>query len=117
MVDNKAKTLYVLNRSSTDANNQTSSVSAFTIDTLGRLSPLGTGGSVAQGNPYAVGSGPTCMVEDTSNQYMYTSNNIDSTLTGFIINSSSGELRNLTRGSTFATVGQPTCLTLSGATN
>ena len=118
MTDNKAKTLYVLNRSSTDPNRQTSSVSAFTIDpTSGKLSPLGTGGSAAAGNPYAVGSGPTCMVEDPTNQYVYTSNNIDSTLTGKRIDSNSGELRDLTRTSVFPTVGQPTCLALSGNTN
>ena len=118
MTDNKGKTLYVLNRSSTDPNNRTSSISAFTIDpSLGKLSPLGTGGSATSGNPYAVGSGPVCMVEDTSNQYVYTSNNIDSTLTGRRIDSNSGELRDLTRGSTFSTVGQPTCLALSGSTN
>ncbi len=57
------------------------------------------------------------MVEDLSNQYVYTSNNVDSTVTGFRIDSNSGELRNLTRGSTFPTVGQPSCLALSGATN
>jgi len=118
MTDNKAKTLYVLNRSSLDPNNKASSISAYTVDsTNGKLAALGTGGSAAAGNPYAVGSGPTCMVEDTSNQYVYTSNNIDSTITGFRIDSNSGELRNLTRGSTFPTVGQPTCLALSGATN
>jgi len=118
MADNKGKTLYVLNRSSVDPNNQTSSVSAFTIDpTTGKLSFLGTGGSPAAGNPYAVGSGPVCMVEDPTNQYVYTSNNIDSTVTGRIIDSNSGELRNLNRGSSFPTVGQPTCLALSGNVN
>jgi 6-phosphogluconolactonase (cycloisomerase 2 family) len=116
--DNRARSLYVLNRSSTDPNNRASSISAYTIDsTNGRLAPLGTGGSASAGNPYAVGSGPACMVEDTSNQYIYTANNIDSTITGFRIDSNSGELRNLTRGSTFPTVGQPTCLALSGNTN
>jgi 6-phosphogluconolactonase (cycloisomerase 2 family) len=118
MADNRAKTLYVLNRSSTDPTNKTSSISAFTIDsTTGKLAPLGTGGSAAAGNPYAVGSGPACMVEDTSNQYVYTANNVDSTLTGRRIDSNSGELRDLTRGSTFPTVGQPSCLALSGNVN
>jgi 6-phosphogluconolactonase (cycloisomerase 2 family) len=118
MADNKGKTLYVLNRSSLDPNNQTSSISAFTIDqTTGKLSFLGTGGSPSAGNPYAVGSSPVCMVEDPTNQYVYTSNNVDSTLTGRIIDSNTGELRNLTRGSSFPTVGQPTCLALSGNVN
>ena len=116
--DNKGKTLYVLNRSSLDPQNKASSISAFTIDsTSGKVFPLGTGGSPAAGNPYAVGAGPTCMVEDPSNQYVYTSNNIDGTITGRRIDSNTGELRELTRGSSFPTVGQPTCLALSGNVN
>jgi 3-carboxymuconate cyclase len=116
--DNKGKTLYVLNRSSLDPQNKTSSISAFTIDsTTGKVFPLGTGGSPSAGNPYAVGAGPVCMVEDPSNQYVYTSNNIDGTITGRRIDSNSGELRELTRGSTFPTTGQPTCLALSGNVN
>jgi hypothetical protein len=57
------------------------------------------------------------MVEDPTNQYVYTSNNIDGTITGRRIDSNTGELRDLTRGSTFTTTGQPTCLALSGNVN
>jgi 6-phosphogluconolactonase (cycloisomerase 2 family) len=118
MVDNKGKTLYVLNRSSLDPNNKASSISAFTIDpTTGKLQFLGTGGAPAAGNPYAVGSGPVCMVEDPTNQWAYTSNNIDGTITGKRLDSNSGELRELPRNSTFPTVGQPTCMALSGSVN
>ncbi|MEG9438040.1 beta-propeller fold lactonase family protein [Edaphobacter sp. HDX4] len=118
MVDNKGKTLYVLNRSSLDPNNKASSISAFTIDpTTGKLQFLGTGGSPAAGNPYAVGAGPVCMVEDPTNQWAYTSNNIDGTITGKRVDSNSGELRELPRNSTFPTVGQPTCMALSPNVN
>jgi 6-phosphogluconolactonase (cycloisomerase 2 family) len=118
MADNKGKTLYVLNRSSLDPNNKASSISAFTIDpTTGKLQFLGTGGSPAAGNPYAVGAGPVCMVEDPTNQWAYTSNNIDGTITGKRLDSNSGELRELPRNSTFPTVGQPTCMALSPNVN
>lgn len=118
MVDNKGKTLYVLNRSSLDPNNKASSISAFTIDpTTGKLQFLGTGGSPAAGNPYPVGAGPVCMVEDPTNQWAYTSNNIDATISGKRLDSNSGELRELPRNSTFPTVGQPTCMALSPAVN
>jgi 6-phosphogluconolactonase (cycloisomerase 2 family) len=114
MADTKGKTLYVLNRSSLDPNNQTSSISAFTIDpTTGKLQFLGTGGVPSAGNPYAVGAGPVCMVEDPTQQWVYTSNNIDSTVTGKRLDSTSGELRDLPRNSTFPTIGQPTCMALS----
>jgi 6-phosphogluconolactonase (cycloisomerase 2 family) len=118
MADNKGKTLYVLNRSSLDPNNKASSISAFTIDpTTGKLQFLGTGGSPAAGNPYAIGAGPVCMVEDPTNQWAYTSNNIDGTISGKRLDSNSGELRELPRNSTFPTVGQPTCMALSPNVN
>ena len=121
MADASGKTLYVLNRSGVDPNNQTSSISAFTIDpTTGKLFPLGTGGSggtASPGNPYSVGAGPVCMVEDPTKQWVYTSNNIDSTITGKRLDSISGELRALPRNSTFPTIGQPTCMALSPNVN
>ncbi len=78
MVDNKGKALYILNRSSTDPNNQSSSISAFSIDpTTGKLQFLGTGNNVPYAaNPYSVGSGPVCMIEDPSNQRGLYSNSI-----------------------------------------
>lgn len=111
MADSKSKFLYVLNRSSTNSQNpNSSSISAFTIDSsTGKLQPIGS-----TNNPYAVGSGPVCMVEDPTNQYVYTSNNIDGTVTGKIINQNSGELADLQRGSTFPATGQATCLAVSG---
>jgi hypothetical protein len=118
MADNTGKYLYVLNRSSLDPTNKASSISAFSIDTTsGKLQFLGTGGSPFAGNPYPVGAGPVCMVEDPTNQWAYTSNNIDGTITGKRISSTSGELRELPRNSTFPTIGQPTCMALSPNVN
>ena len=65
-------------------------------------------------NPYPIGAGPVCMVEDPSNQYIYTSNG-DGTVTGKILDHNKGELSNLSRGSTFTAVGQATCLAVSGS--
>jgi hypothetical protein len=73
--------------------------------------PLPAGGT---NNPYAVGAGPVCMVEDPSDQYIYTSNNIDGTVTGKQINKNSGQLADLQRGSKFPATGQATCLAVSG---
>lgn len=114
MTDSTGAFLYVLNKSSTSATNPaTSSISAFSIiDTsTGKLEALPAGGTA---NPYSVGSGPTCMVQDPSLQYVYTSNNIDGTVTGKQINKKTGELSDLQRGSKFPAVGQATCLAVSG---
>ena len=112
MTDSKNKFLYVVNQSTTNTNTATtnSSISAFTIDpSTGRLQPL----SDTQ-NPYATGNGPVCMVEDPSNQYVYTSNNESGNVTGKIINQNTGQLSNLVRGSVFTATGLVTCLAVSG---
>jgi hypothetical protein len=113
LTDSKNKFLYVVNHSTTNSQNGNSSISAFTIDpTTGRLQGLSD-----VSNPYAVGNGPTCMVEDPSSQYVYTSNYIDGTVTGKVINQNTGQLSDLTRGSVFPAVGLATCLTVSGVVN
>jgi 6-phosphogluconolactonase (cycloisomerase 2 family) len=67
------------------------------------------------GAPYPVGSGPTCIVQDPTNQYIYTSNYLAGSVTGFQINPGTGELSNLSKGSTFAATGKASCLIISGA--
>ena len=112
MVNSKGTYLYVLNQSTTDSNAASySSISAFTIDSTGKLQPLA--GSALGNNPYKVGAGPVCMVEDPTNKYVYTSNSVDGTVSGFQLDDRSGQLLNLTRGSTFTAVGQATCLAIS----
>ncbi len=114
--DSRSKFLYVLNQTSTNSQNPNSSISAFTIDPgNGKLQPVG--GSTNTNNPYAVGSGPVCMVEDPTNQYLYTSNHADGTVTGKLINIATGELSDLARGSSFPAVGLSTCLAISGNTS
>ncbi|MDQ2925922.1 MAG: lactonase family protein [Acidobacteriota bacterium] len=109
-VDNAGKFLYVLNQSTTTTNVQTpfSSISAYVI------SPQLT---VIPDSPFPVGSGPVCMVEDTSSQYVYISNRNDGSVTGNQIDAITGDLRPLKRGSTFPASGLGSCLALSGAVN
>jgi hypothetical protein len=54
------------------------------------------------------------MVEDPSNQYVYTSNYNDGSVTGLYINQNTGQLSDLARGSTFSASGLATCLAVSG---
>lgn len=110
MTDSRSKFLYVLNHSSTNPQYAASTISAFVIETTGALVPV-----TDPSNPYPVGNGPVCMVEDPSNQYVYTSNYNDGSLTGKYINAQTGQLSDLSRGSNFEATGLATCLGISGS--
>ena len=110
MTDTKGKFLYVLNHGTTNSNTANSTISAYIIESTGQLQPVSDAN-----NPYPVGNGPVCMVEDPSNQYLYTSNSNDGTVTGKYINQNTGQLSDLTRGSSFsAFAAQASCLAVSG---
>lgn len=111
LTDSSNTKLYVLNQNNTSGTSPKSSISGFTIQTNGNLTPQST-----NLNPYAVGSGPVCMVEDPSRQWVYTSNQ-DGTVTGYHINHVEGTLNVLQRGSTFQAQGRPSCLIISGITS
>ena len=112
LTSTSGKFLYVLNQSSGTGTqtNTNSSVSAFTINATGQLATLAD----STNNPYAVGSGPVCVAQDPTNQYLYTSNNVDSTVTGKLLDQNRGFLADLTRGSVFPVTMRPTCLAVSG---
>jgi 6-phosphogluconolactonase len=110
IVDHQNKFLYLTDMGpNLTATSEASSVSAYFIDpTTGRLTPLAT--TV----PFGSGSSPRCIVEDPSNQYLYTGNYADSTVTGAVINSATGTLTNLRKATSFPTTGQPTWCVASG---
>jgi 6-phosphogluconolactonase (cycloisomerase 2 family) len=103
--------LLVLNQSTTNSNASSySSISSFLIDpTSKKLSPVVDPGL----NPYKSGAGPVCAVEDPTGKYIYTSNGVDGTVSGYQFDPSTGQLSNLKRGSTFTAAGQATCLAIS----
>ena len=106
------KFLYVANQSSADANFANSSISVFSIDSgTGKLQVVG-----GTENPLPTGSGPVCLVEDPTNQYVYSSN-LDGTVTGFKINQGTGLLQGLQRGSTFKALTHLSCMAVTGAVN
>ncbi len=110
MTDSKNKFLYVLNHGTPNSANASSTISAFVIQSTGTLVPISDAN-----NPYSSGSGPVCMVEDPSSQYVYESNNNDGNVVGKYINQNTGQLSDLSRGSVFPTgsLGS-TCLAVSG---
>jgi 6-phosphogluconolactonase (cycloisomerase 2 family) len=111
LTDAKNKYVYVLNHSTSNTNYSDSTISAFTIQTTGQLQQLGD-----TLNPYSVGAGPVCFAEDPTDQYIYTSNQYDGTVTGKILSNITGQLSPLTRGSKFTAVGLPSCLVISSYT-
>jgi 6-phosphogluconolactonase (cycloisomerase 2 family) len=111
LIDSTNKYIYVLNQSTTSTQVTTpySSISGFIINSTNQeLQPL-------SGSPYSVGSGPVCIAEDPTNQYMYISNHNDGTVTGKVFDSTHGTLSALSRGSTFTATGSAACLAISGA--
>jgi 6-phosphogluconolactonase len=111
IVDHQGKFLYLADMGpNLTPSSEASSVSAFFIDpTNGILTPLAT--SV----PFGAGASPQCIIEDPSNQYLYTANYADATVTGAVINSATGTLTTLRKNASgFGTAGQPTWCTASG---
>jgi 6-phosphogluconolactonase len=115
IVDHQGKFLYLANQGpNLTATSPASSVSAFFIDpTTGRLTTLSGG---ASGTSVVFGSGaePQCIIEDPSNQYLYTANYDDSSITGAVINSTTGTLTTLRKLTTFTGPGNPTWCAASG---
>jgi 6-phosphogluconolactonase (cycloisomerase 2 family) len=109
MTDGKGKYLYVLNHGTNNLNVANSTISAYVIEPTGGLVPVSD-----VSNPYPVGNGPVCMIEDPSNQYVYTANQNDGTVTGKRIDPTTGQLYDLARGSTFQATGLASCLAVSG---
>ena len=69
------------------------------------------------GEPFGSGSGPQCIVEDPSNQFIYEANEYDSTVTGRVLDPNSGELDDMRVTSTYTLQGQPTWCLVDGRTS
>jgi 6-phosphogluconolactonase (cycloisomerase 2 family) len=67
---------------------------------------------------FGTGGGPQCLVEDPSNQYFYTANAYDSSVSGQEINEQSGTLTPLSQASKapdqYALTGPPTWCLVDG---
>lgn len=111
VVDSKSKYLYVVNAGpNAGITNPTSQITGWTIDATN-----GTLHSIA-GEPFGSGSGVDCIVEDPSNQYIYSTSRNDSQITGRILDPNSGVLTLLRTTSSFNTVGTTNWCTVSGRT-
>lgn len=66
---------------------------------------------------FGTGAAPQCLVEDPSDQYIYTANMGDSTVTGRLVDPNAGVLNNLRKGSKFTLAGPPTWCLINGRTD
>jgi 6-phosphogluconolactonase len=109
--DSKSKFLYIANAGpASGTTNPNSVISAFTIAANGVLAPVSP-------STFNTGSGPQCILEDPSNQYIYTADSISNSVTGHVLDPSSGNLTDLRNATSYATVGTPTWCVASGHTN
>jgi 6-phosphogluconolactonase (cycloisomerase 2 family) len=103
--DSNTKYLYVANSQSLGLGQPQSEISIFTITPgSGVLTP-------ATPPTFNTGSGPACIFEDPSHQYLYTADAGSSTVVGAAFDPNTGTLTDLPKGSTFPVIGTPTwCL-------
>jgi len=113
MVESKSKYLYLANQGNnlTGNNNPESGIAGYFITTTPAYQL-----SFIAGEPFGTGSGPQCIVEDPSNQFVYEANSLDSTVTGRVLDPNSGELDNMRVTSTYALKGPATWCLVDGRT-
>ena len=101
LVENRSKWVYVANYgNNANTNNAQSGIAGFNIDTTTKqLTDMA-------GSPFGSGAGPRCLVEDPSNNFIYTANFNDSTVTGHTLDQNEGVLKSL-NGSANKSYGLP----------
>jgi 6-phosphogluconolactonase (cycloisomerase 2 family) len=113
LVESKGKFLYVANQgNNTQGTNPTSGLAGYVID------PSTHQLSFIAGEPFGSGSGPQCLVEDPSDQFIYSADFNDSAVSGRVVDPNSGVLNNLRVGNgTFPLQGPATWCLVDGRTN
>jgi 6-phosphogluconolactonase (cycloisomerase 2 family) len=113
LVESKGKFVYVANQgNNTTGVNPESGIAGYFLTT----SPSYQLSFIAE-EPFGSGSGPQCIVEDPSNQFVYEANEYDSTVTGRLLDPNTGDLNALRSGTgSYALEGQPTWCLVDGRT-
>ena len=112
LVESKGQYVYVANQgNNVTGKNADSGIAAYDLYT----SPYQL--IYMDGEPFGSGSGPQCIVEDPSNQYIFEANEYDSTVTGRVLDPRSGELDDMRVTSTYSLQGQPSWCLMDGRTN
>ncbi|HEY2467966.1 MAG TPA: beta-propeller fold lactonase family protein [Terracidiphilus sp.] len=114
---NNNKWLYVLNQGdNTNPNVPQSGIAAFQIVNPYQLQPISNGGQIG-----GTGPGPQCILEDPSNQFIYTANFNGSNVTGLSIDQNDGNLIPLSQATkakdSYAVPGPATWCVVTGRTS
>jgi hypothetical protein len=92
LAESKGKWVYVANAGdnvNATVTNTQSGIAAYVINTSTQQL------TTMSGSPFGSGSGPSCLVEDPSDQFIYTANFNDSTITGKVLDPNVGTLSQL----------------------
>ena len=100
--DSKSQFLYVANAGPSGISKPNSDITGYNI------SPNGALAAITPQSEWETGSSPQCILEDPSNQWIYTADHDTNTVTGHAFDPASGALSNLHGPTTFPTVGNPT---------
>jgi 6-phosphogluconolactonase (cycloisomerase 2 family) len=112
MVESKGTFVYVANQgNNVTGPNPESGIAAYHLTTVPswQLSFLAD-------EPFPSGSGPQCIVEDPSDQFVYEANEYDSTVTGRLLDPNTGDLNPLRTTGTYTLQGPPTWCLIDGRT-
>jgi hypothetical protein len=118
VMENKGKWFYVANQgnNATGTGTEQSGITGYVVNNP--FQPTEMAGSPVG---FGSGGGPQCLVEDPSNQFFYTANFNDSTVTGQALDTVSGvlvPLSNSTKASSeYALTGPPTWCLVDGRTS
>jgi 6-phosphogluconolactonase (cycloisomerase 2 family) len=113
LIESKSKFLYVANQgNNVTGPNPESGISAYFLTTAPAYQL-----SFVADQPFGSGSGPQCIVEDPTNQFIYEANQYDSTVTGRTLDPNTGDLRNMTVLSTYKLEGPATWCFIDGRTS
>ncbi len=113
LVESKGRFLYVANQgNNTIGPNPESGIAGYFLTTA----PAYQLSFIAE-EPFGSGSGPQCIVEDPSDQFIYEANEYDSTVSGRVLDPNTGDLDDLRVVSTYTLQGPPTWCVVNGRTS
>ncbi|MGA3135700.1 MAG: beta-propeller fold lactonase family protein [Terracidiphilus sp.] len=113
IVESKGKFVYVANQgNNTQGANAQSGIAGYFITTSPAYEL-----SFIPDEPFGSGAGPQCLVEDPSDQFIYSADFNDSSVSGRVVDPNSGVLNNLRVTNTYALQGPATWCLVDGRTN